>query len=323
MCIYVDDIILTGTDEKGIQSLKKKMEKEFKISDLGDLSYFLGMEIAYTQHGVYVTQERYLKNLLIKFKMDDCRVAPTPMEVNHKLSRYGREEFKDMKLYQSLVGSLIYATLTRPDLSYAVGVLSQFMHCPRKEHWVARQRVLRYIKGTLKEGLYYGFTSDTNIKIYSDRDWAGNLDDMRSTYGYLCYVGDKLISWCSKKQHTIALSSTEAEYKGMVEATKEVIWLKTLMKSFDIIQSTPTIHGDNMSSLYLAVNLVFHARTKHIEIQYHFLREKVMDKEIEVIHTSTKDQIADMLTKILDGPKLQRFKDMACIKKLEKTSIDD
>ncbi|KAH7436677.1 hypothetical protein KP509_05G030600 [Ceratopteris richardii] len=109
----------------------------------------------------------------------------------------------------------------------------------------------------------------------------------------------------------------------MVEAAKEVIWLKTLMKSFDIIQSTPTIHGDNMSSLYLAANPVFHARTKHIEIQYHFLREKVMDKEIEVIHTSTKDQIVDMLTKSLDGPKLQRFKDMAGIKKIEKTSIDD
>ncbi|KAH7284604.1 hypothetical protein KP509_34G062000 [Ceratopteris richardii] len=298
--------------------IKKHMEKEFKISDLGNLSFFLGMEILYTQHGVYVTQERYLKNLLTKFKMEDCRVAPTPLEVNHKLSRFGGEEFRDMKLYQSLVGSLIYATLTRPDLSYAVGVLSQFMHCPRKEHWIARQRVLRYIKGTLREGLYYGFTSDTRVKIYSDADWAGNVDDRRSTHGYLCYVGDKLISWCSKKQHIVALSSTEAEYKGMVEAAKEVIWLKTLMKVFDVIQNTPIICGDNMSSLYLAANPVFHARTKHIEIQYHFLREKVIDKEIEVMHTSTKDQLANMMTKSLDGPKLQRFKDMEGIKKIEK-----
>ncbi|KAH7421161.1 hypothetical protein KP509_13G043100 [Ceratopteris richardii] len=255
--------------------------------------------------------------------MEDCRTSTTPLEVNHKLSRYGGEEFNDMKKYQSLVGSLIYATLTRPDLSYAVGVLSQFMHCPKKTHWIAAQRVLRYIKGTLSEGLYYGFTSDTRIKVFSDADWAGDSDDRRSTHGYLCYVGDKLVSWCSKKQHTVALSSTEAEYKGMVEAAKEVIWLKTLMKSFEIDHSTPIIFGDNMSSLYLAANPVFHARTKHIEIQYHFLREKVLDKEIEVMYTPTKEQVADMMTKSLDGPKLQRFKDMASIKKTEKTSIDD
>ncbi|KAH7436984.1 hypothetical protein KP509_05G049600 [Ceratopteris richardii] len=291
------------------------MENEFKISDLGNLSYFLGMEIIYIQHGVYVTQERYLKNLLIKFDMENCKSSTTPLEVNHKLSRYGGEDFKDMKKYQSLVGSLIYATLTRPDLSYAVGVLSQFMHCPKQTHWVGAQRVLRYIKGTLNEGLFYGSTYDTRLKVFSDVDWAGNSNDRRSTHG-LCYIGDKLISWCSKKQHTVALSSTKVEYKGMVESAKEVIWLTTLLKILGINHSVPIISGDNMSSLYLAANLVFHARTKHIDIQYHFFREKVLDKEIEVMYTPTKEQVTDMLTKSLDGPKLQRFKEMAGIKKV-------
>ncbi|KAH7281863.1 hypothetical protein KP509_36G066700 [Ceratopteris richardii] len=272
------------------------------------------MEITYAEHGIYVSQERYLLNLLKKFNMENCREASTPLEVNHKLSRYDGAEFKDMRKYQSLVGSLIYATLTRPDLSYAVGVLSQFMHCPKDPHWIAGQRVLRYIKGTLKEGLYYPFTSDIRLRAYSDSDWAGSQDDRRSTHGYMIYIGDKLVSWCSKKQHTVALSSTKAEYKGLVEAAKEVIWMQTLFKSLGIDQGIPIIHGDNMSSLYLAANPVFHARTKHIEIQYHFLREKVMEKEIEVVYTSTKDQIADIMTKSLDGVKTSKFKEMAGIK---------
>ncbi|KAH6555955.1 hypothetical protein KP509_1Z214500 [Ceratopteris richardii] len=276
--------------EMRIKEVKRLLEKEFKISDLGKLSYFLGMEITYAEHGIYVSQKRYLLNLLKKFNMENCREASTPLEVNHKLSKYDGEEFKDMRKYQSLVGSLIYATLTRPDLSYAMGI--------------AGQRVLRYIKSTLKEGLYYLFTSDTRLRAYSDSDWAGSQDDRRSTHGYMIYIGDKLVSWCSKKQHTVALSSTEAEYKGLVEGAKEVIWMQTLFKSLDIDQGIPIIHGDNMSLLYPAAN----------PIQYHLLREKVMEKELEVVYTSTKDEIADIMTKSLDGVNTSRFKEMAGIK---------
>ncbi|KAH7404373.1 hypothetical protein KP509_15G022400 [Ceratopteris richardii] len=272
------------------------------------------MEVTYTDHGIFVSQERYLLNLLKKFDMENCREASTPLEVTHKLSKYDGADYKDMRKYQSLVGSLIYATLTRPDLSYVVGVLSQFMHCPKDPHWILGQRVLRYIKGTIKEGLYYPFTSDLKLRAYSDSDWAGNQDDRRSTHGYMIYIGDKLVSWCSKKQHIVALSSTKAKYKGLVVAAKELIWMQTLFKSLGIDQGTPTIHGDNMSSLYLAANPVFHARTKHIEIEYHFLREKVMEKEIEVEYISTKDQLADIMTKSLDGVKTNRFKSMTGVK---------
>ncbi|KAH7293810.1 hypothetical protein KP509_28G043500 [Ceratopteris richardii] len=177
-----------------------------------------------------------------------------------------------MKMYQSLVGSLIYATLTRPNLSHAVGFLSQYMHCPKKNHWITAKRVLRYIKGTSIEGLYYGFTSNTRIEVFSDAIWADSTNDRRSTHGYLCYIRDKLVSWCSKKQHIVSLSSTKSKYKGMVEVAKKLIWMKILMKSLGVEQGVPIIHGDNMSSLYLAANLVFHARTIHIQIQYHFLR---------------------------------------------------
>ncbi|KAH7428366.1 hypothetical protein KP509_10G089200 [Ceratopteris richardii] len=286
------------------------MREEFKISDLGSLTYFLGLEVVYKDHGLFLTQRKYIKDMLAKFKMQDCKIAGTPMEVNHKLSSHEGELIEDITSYQSLVGSLNYATLTRVDICYNVSVLSQFMHTPRKPHMDAAKRILKYLKGTINEGLYYPYVSVLGLKLFSDADWAGSKEDRRSTSGYLTFADSKLISWSSKKQPTIALSSTEAEYRGLAIATQEAMWMKTLFKDLGLEFGTPTIFGDNMSSIHLAANPIFHARTKHIEVHYHYVREKVLSKEIQISSVSTHKQCADILTKALDGTKLCKFKAM-------------
>ncbi|KAH7288734.1 hypothetical protein KP509_31G039100 [Ceratopteris richardii] len=271
------------------------------------------MQVIYTDEGMYLTQRRYIQDLLLKFKMENTKPADTPLEMNHKLSVYEGEKIEDIKEYQSLVGSLIYATHTRADISYSVGVLSQFMHSPRRPHMDAAKRVLKYLKGTINEGIFYPYSSDLDIKIYSDADWAGAKDDRKSTSGYLAFAGSKLVSWSSKKQPTVALSSTEAEYRALTIATQEAIWLKALYTDLGLVSSKPHIFGDNVSSMHLAANPIFHARTKHIEVHYHFIREKLMAKEIDISFVPTEKQVADMMTKALDGIKLCRFKAMAGI----------
>ncbi|KAH7430932.1 hypothetical protein KP509_08G021100 [Ceratopteris richardii] len=245
--------------------------------------------------------------MLIKFKMENTKCASTPMEQNHKLSAYEGEPIEDITIYQSLVGNLNYATLTRVDICYSVSILSQFMHKPGRPHMEAAKRVLKYLKGTMNEGLFYSYTSDIELKVYSDADWAGFRDDRRSISGYISFADSKIISWSSKKQATVALSSTEVEYRGLANATQEIMWLKSLYTDLGLHSSTPHIFGDNTSSLHLVANLVYHARTKHIEVHYHYVREKLMSKDIQLSYVSTDMQCADMLTKALDGTKLSRF----------------
>lgn len=214
-------------------------------------------------------------------------------------------------MYRKVVGSLIYATLTRPDMSHDVGLLSQFMQVPRKPHLDAARRVLPYAKGTLNFGLFYAYGAEIEVCGYTDADWAGSSYDRRSTSGYVFSLGSAAVSWSSKKQTTVALSSTEAEYRGAAMAACEVAWLRKLLHSFGLhILQPVTLFCDNMSSIQLANNPVFHARTKHIEVHYHYIREKVLAQEIDLVYVGTHDQVADIFTKSLGAEKLHRFRDM-------------
>jgi hypothetical protein len=211
-------------------------------------------------------------------------------------------------MYRRIVGSLIYMTITRPDLSYAVGVVNQFMQTPQKPHLDAVRRILRYIKHTLQCGIFYEAKSQLQVHGYTDVDWAGNVSDRRSTSGFMFSFGSGAVSWSSKKQSTVALSSTEAEYKGAAIATCEVIWLQKLLSDLGQLVDAPVvIYYDNISSILLANNPVYHARTKHIEVHYHFIREKVLAKEIDLINVNTEDQVADIFTKALGTDKLRKF----------------
>ncbi len=228
-----------------------------------------------------------------------------------KLSADERDFVEDTTMYRRIMGSLIYMTITRPDLSYAVGVVSHFMQTPRKPHLDLVRRILRYIKHTLHCGIFYEAKSQLQVHGHTYADWVGNVSDRRSTSGFLFSFGSGAVSWSSKKQPTVALSNTEAEYRGAAIAACEVVWLQKLLSDLGLsVNARVVIYCDNISSILVANNPVYHARTKHIEVHYHFIREKVLAKEINLIHVSTEDQVVDIFTKALGTYKLKKFRKM-------------
>ncbi len=288
--IYVDDLIITRNSNEDISDLKKLLKQEFEMKDLGELRYFFDIEVIQSPKGIWLLQRQYALNKLSKYGMTSCKPISIPLEQNVKVSADERDLLEDTTMYRCIVGSLIYMTITRPDLSYAVGVVSQFMQTPRKPHLDVVRHILRYIKHTLHCGIFYESKSQLQIHGYMDADWAGNVSDRRSTSGFFFSFGSGAVSWSSKKQPTIALSSTEAEYKGTTIATCEAIWLQKLLLDLGLLLDAPiVIYCDNMSSILLANNPVYHARTKHIEVPYHFIREKILAKKIDLIHVSTED----------------------------------
>jgi hypothetical protein len=309
--LYVDDMIITGNADDLIRGIKRLMAQVFEMKDLGSLHYCLGLEVFRDTGQTFLTQGKYARNLLEKFGMDQCRSAATPLQQNLKLSSDDGTKEVDATMYRQLVGSLIYLTTTRPDLAYSVSVLSQFMSKPLESHWVAAKSVLRYLCGTVNYGILYTDVSDVTLAGFSDSDWAGNLDDRRSITGYAFNIGSGVIAWSSKKQSTVALSSCEAEYQALCAATCEAIWLRRLLKDAGKEQKNPTsIKSDNQSTIKLAYNPVFHKNTKHIDTQFHFVREKIQSKEIVVEYCKTCDNVADIFTKPLARVKFELFRGM-------------
>lgn len=198
-----------------------------------------------------------------------------------------------------VVGSLQYLTLTKPEISFVVNVACQHMHAPHQSHFIAVKRILRYVQGSLYQGIFFAPGSLT-VTAFSDADWAGNHIDKRSTTGYCVFLGSNLISWCAKKQPTVARSSTEAEYRALAHTAADVTWIQQLLIDLHVTPSLPhLIWCDNQSAIALAFNPIFHARTKHVEVDYHFIREKVLSKQISVQHVGTFHQVADIFTKSL------------------------
>ena len=215
----------------------------------------------------------------------------------------------DPTLYRSTVGALQYLTITRPDISFAVNRACQTMHNPYPLDWQRVKHLLRYLKGTISDSLFYSSQSNLSLELFTDADWASSPLDRRSTGAYLVFLGRNLISWSSRKQQIVARSSTEAEYKAVVDATAELIWIKSLLRELQFqLSSTPVLWCDNVGATYLASNPVFNARTKHVEIDYHFVREQVNSQEIRIGYLSTKDQAADILTKPLSKNRFLQLK---------------
>ena len=300
LLLYVDDMIITGDDVQGIQDLKLFLGSQFEMKDLGPLNYFLGIEVSSSTDGYYLTQAKYTSDLISRANITDSKIVDTPIEYNCRLNSRDGESLSDYTLYRQLVGSLIYLTVTRPDISYAVHIVSQFMAAPRSPHYAAVLRILRYLKGTIFDGLHFSSHSSLTLQAYSDADWAGDPTDRRSTTGYCFMLGDFLISWRSKKQIVVARSSTEAEYRALTATTAELIWLRWLLQDLGIDCFAATqLHCDNQSAIKIAHNDVFHERTKHIEIDCHFIRQHVLQGTITLQSVSSQDQLADIFTKPL------------------------
>nr|KYP76939.1 Copia protein [Cajanus cajan] len=305
LIVYVDDIVLTGSDHHGISQIKQHLCHHFQTKDLGKLRYFLGIEVAQSTNGIVISQRKYALDILEETGLMNSKPVDTPMDPNAKLLPSQGEPFSDPERYRRLVGKLNYLTVTRPDISFAVSVVSQFLNSPCAGHWNAVIRILKYIKGAPGKGLLYGYNNHTQVVGYSDADWAGSPSDRRSTSGYCVFIGDNLISWKSKKQNVVARSSAEAEYRAMASATCELIWLKQLLKELRFGEVTQmTLICDNQAALHIASNPVFHERTKHIEIDCHFIREKILSGDITTQFVNSTDQLADVFTKSLRGPRI-------------------
>ncbi|KAG7581709.1 Reverse transcriptase RNA-dependent DNA polymerase [Arabidopsis suecica] len=297
--VYVDDIVIASTTEMAATSLTEALKASFKLRELGPLKYFLGLEVARTSEGISLCQRKYALELLTSTGMLACKPSSIPMTPNLKLSKLDGVLLEDRELYRSLVGRLMYLTITRPDITFAVNKLCQFSSAPRTTHLNAVYKVLQYIKGTVGQGLFYSADPDLTLKGFADADWGTCPDSRRSTTGFTMFVGSSLISWRSKKQPTISRSSAEAEYRALALASCEMAWLATLLSELQVSTSVPILYSDSTAAIYIATNPVFHERTKHIEIDCHTVREKLDCGQLRMLHVRTEDQIADILTKPL------------------------
>lgn len=316
IAVYVDDLLIAGPDKEEIAKLKKALSDRFEMSDLGPCNYYLGMSITRDRANktIYLSQKAYLEKIIKELGQWDAHPNATPIVVNKidEPSDDYEAPIADVKWYAKAIGCLMYAMMgTRPDIAYAVSYLSRYMKNPTTAHLNAVRRVLRYLKGTLDLKLTYQGNLH-NLTGWTDSDWAGCTQSRRSTAGYIFNIGSGAISWSSKRQSTVALSSCEAEYMGQTQATKEAIWLRRLLGELNAVndQMTATvIYGDNQGALALARNPQFHARTKHIEVHHHFAREKQASGEVDFQYTHTSDQIADGLTKPLPKDKFVSFRE--------------
>jgi hypothetical protein len=299
LLLYVDDIVLTSNTPTFLDTLIQHLSSIFELKDLGSLHYFLGIQVTRDSKGLHLSQAKYATALLHKHNMITTKPVSTPCTPNTRLSLHDGEQLQDPHAYRSLVGALHYLTFTRPDLSFAVHQVCQYMASPTSIHLTAAKRILRYLKGTLHLGLSFR-PGPLTLSAFTDADWAGDPDDRRSTSGLLVYLGPNPITWSAKKQLTVSRSSTESEYRALALASAEVCWLRTLLKDLGVfISEAPILWCDNISALAIASNPVFHARTKHIEVDFHFVRERVLRKDLTVKFVSTLDQLADIFTKSL------------------------
>ena len=304
LVIYVDDVLIAGDTEKDIEELKQELTKVFEMSDCGHLSRYLGTSIEYNKEKgiMYLDQINSIQNILKTYGMEDSKAALSPMEKGLQL-QVNTEGITDQP-YRELLGRLMYLMLSvRPDICYAVGYMGRFQQTPSDEHWIALKRILRYLRGTQNMKLTYNRNINSQkLEGYVDADWGSCIQDRKSTSGYIFYVYGCPVSWCSKKQQTVATSSSEAEYVAVSAATSEGLWLRGILMDMEILKSEETfvLHEDNAGCIAMAKNMEC-KRSKHIDIKHHFVRDHVAKGILKIVYIPTNQQVADVFTKSLDN----------------------
>ena len=321
IAIYVNDIIISSRDVSRIEKLKARLAREFDVRDFDKINYCLGIEFSRSGNAILLHQSGYMRDVLDRFGMTESNAVKTPMDSNVKLLKPDKNSASEtMEMpYRVLIGALMYLAIsTRSDITFAVSSLSQFDDCYDETGWTAAKRVLRYLKGTMSIGILFKPTRDP-LQYFVDSDWASCLNDRRSYTGFATILSSGPVSWEAKKQRTVALSSTEAEYMGLAEAAKECIYLRGFLSELGFRDlANVVILNDNVGAQKLAENPSFHARSKHIDVKHHFIRGVLQDKKVIVEHVSTEDMIADVLTK-----GLPRLKHEKCIELLGMGSCID
>ena len=334
MLVYVDDLLIVSPSLPLISTIKNVLQENFKIKDLGEATYYLGMNINRNKKRgeMWLSHSKYATQVVDRYKLNDGNPSPTPLPADFKVHaddtvikgedderlpsnqdaiRQTKQEVQLQRAYQSKIGSLMFTAICiRPDLSFATGQLAQAAQCPQPRHEAAIKRTLRYLAGTTTSGLHYSKVSTGRLVItgYSDSDWAGCTKTRKSISGWIFFLCGAAISWQSKKQSVVAMSSCEAEYIALSSASREAVWLRRLLHDLGEPQNHPTmIKVDNTSAIALARNPEFHARTKHIQLHYHYIRQAMADGEVDVEHCRTNEQVADGLTKVLSRDKHNVF----------------
>ncbi|XP_021985143.1 uncharacterized mitochondrial protein AtMg00810-like [Helianthus annuus] len=298
LLIYVDDIILTTSSDTLRQHLMSALVGEFAMRDLGPLTYFLGIYVTRTGDHMFLSQQAYARDIIHRAAMDTCKSVATPVDTNPKLGDTSVPIFNDPTLYRSLAGALQYLIFTRSDISYVLHQICMHMHSTSEAHWNALKRIIRFLQGTSDFGLHLSPASILSLLAYTDVDWAGCPDTRRSTSGYCVYLGDNLLSWSSKRQPTVSRSSAKAEYRGVANVVAEICWIRNLLLELNRPLSRATlVYYDNVSTIYLSGNPVQHQHTKHIELDIHFVHEKVQQGCVRILHVPSRYQVADIFTK--------------------------
>ena len=321
IAVYVDDILLAGKTDQKIKEVKSALSSQFNVKDMGKLEYFLGVNVVQDLPNgkVWLGQSSYTKSVLQQFGMTDAKAVKTPVNPSMKFSKAtDSSKVVNVEKYQSAVGKLLYlATRTRPDIAFAVCNVANYTANPTEEHWMAVKHISRYLAGTVQYGFVYTKENLMECCGYSDADWAGDLDDHKSTSGYIFQVEGGSVSWKCSKQSCVALSTAEAEYMALSSAVQEAIWMRQLLSELkkEPMKST-TIYEDNQSAICLTKNPQFHGRSKHMDIKYHFIRDQVNDGMVEVKYCKSEDMLADIMTKGLYGERFTRLRRMVGVEKM-------
>ncbi|GJU15596.1 retrovirus-related pol polyprotein from transposon TNT 1-94 [Tanacetum coccineum] len=297
--IYVDDIIFDSTDPKDCDHFSNEMSSKFQMSMMGQISFFLGLQISQNPRGIFINQSKYANEILKKFDLHKSDPVDTPMVERTKLDEDLSGIPVDQTQYRSMIGSLMYLTASRPDLVFAVCMCARYQSKPTKKHLEAVKRVFRYLQGSINMGLWYPKDTAMALTAYADADHAGCQDTRRSTSGSAQFLGDKLVSWSSKKQTSTSISSTEAEYIAMSGCCAQILWMRSQLSDYGFAYNHIPLYCDNKSAIALCCNNVQHSRSKHIDIRHHFIREQVEKGVVELYFVRTEYQLADIFTKAL------------------------
>ncbi|KAL2228363.1 UNVERIFIED_CONTAM: Retrovirus-related Pol polyprotein from transposon RE1, partial [Sesamum indicum] len=301
-----DDVLIAGPCEHTIADFKIKLHNLFTIKNLGKARFFLGLEIGRSNEGMIVTQSKYVRDIIADAGLTQCKATNTPLPTGLQVKAASGQQLSNPEPYRRLLGRLLYLGFTKPDICHATQQLSQFMQSPCQDHWEAALHLIKYLKGTLHRALHFNSNNSFTLEAYCDADWATCKGTRKSLTGYCIFLGGSLISWKTKKQTTVSRSTAEAEYRSMGSTTCELIWIHSLLKDLKVDVQTPIpFYCDNQAVLYITANLVFHERTKHIEIDCHLVRDMYKEGFITPKHIASKEQPANLFTKILTAGPLQ------------------
>ncbi|GKB15985.1 putative ribonuclease H-like domain-containing protein [Tanacetum coccineum] len=303
--VYVDDIIFGSTKKSLCTEFEQMMHKRFQMSSMGELTFFLGLQVKQKDDGIFISQDKYVADILKKFDFATVKTASTPMETNKALLKDEEAADVDVHLYRSMIGSLMYLTASRPDIMFAVCACARFQVTPKTSHLHAVKRIFRYLKGHPKLGLWYPRDSPFDLEAFSDSDYAGASLDRKSTTGGCQFLGRRLISWQCKKQTIVANSTTKAEYVATANCCGQVLWIQNQLLDYGYNFMNTKIFIDNESTICIVKNPVFHSKTKHIEIRHHFIKDSYEKRLIQVIKIYTDHNVADLLTKAFDVSRFQ------------------